>query len=418
MLVPQRCVAAGALVEEGGGRVLDRDKTSHILTAVAEPLSDRLPAIAGGLSERILSEDAAYAALIAPAELRATILRNLRQTVASMLDRSKDQPIDLSDATWTGRTRAGQGLPLASLQDAYRRGCRLLWEAMIATVTEKDPASLPDLLPCVGDLWDIVDLLIGAVTEAYQAVESERLARDGERRNAVLDVLLGGPGAAFPAGGGAGLIAEASAFLGLPERARYAVAVVRSVTPIAGLPRDRGHPAANGFHILWRIRADHEVGLISLGADPLTEPARLLQEHGVAAGISPVVGSLAELARARWLAEIAVQTCAPGADEVVVLDRRLPAALVAAQSDLAERLRTVVLGPVLALPATERDMLLATVTAWLDADGSAAGAAAVLYCHRNTVLNRLRRIEELTGRSITEPRAMIELALAVEAARR
>ncbi|MFE3757608.1 helix-turn-helix domain-containing protein [Nocardia tengchongensis] len=42
----------------------------------------------------------------------------------------------------------------------------------------------------------------------------------------------------------------------------------------------------------------------------------------------------------------------------------------------------------------------------------------MLYCHRNTVLNRLRRIEELTGRSIAEPRAMIELALAVEAARR
>ncbi|MFF0636504.1 helix-turn-helix domain-containing protein [Nocardia sp. NPDC004151] len=385
---------------------------------MAEPLSGRLPGIATGLSERILAEDAAYAGLIAPTELRDTILHNLRQTVASMLDRSKDQPIDLSDATWTGRTRARQGLPLASLQDAYRRGCRLLWEAMIATVTEQDPAALPDLLPCVGDLWDIVDLLIGAVTDAYQAVESERLARDGERRNAILDVLLGGPGAAFPAGGGAGLIAEASAFLGLSERARYAVAAVRSVGIGAGLPRDQGRPATDGFHILWRIRADHEVGLIALGADALTEPARLLRERGVAAGISPVVGSLAEVARARWLAEIALRTCVPDIDEVVVLDQRLPAALVAAQSDLAERLRTVVLGEVLRLPAAERDVLLATVSAWLDSGGSAAGAAAALYCHRNTVLNRLRRIEELTGRSITEPRAMIELALAVEAARR
>ncbi|MFD7842253.1 PucR family transcriptional regulator [Nocardia sp. NPDC059764] len=416
MLVPHRCAASGSFVEKGGGRVLDRGKTSHILTAVAEPLSDRLPGIAGGLSERILAEDAAYAALIAPVELRDTILRNLRQTVASMLDRSEDRPVDLSDATWTGRTRATQGLPLSSLQDAYRRGCRLLWEAMIETVAERDPASLPDLLPCVGDLWDIVDLLIGAVTDAYQAMESERLARDGERRNAVLDVLLGGPGAVFPAGGGAGLVAQASAVLGLPERARYAVAAVRSVGG-ASLPRDRGRPATDGFHILWRIRADHEVGLIALGGDPLTEPARLLREQGVAAGISPVVGSLAELARARWLAEIALQTGAPDA-QVVVLDQRLPAALVAAQSELAERLRTVVLGPLLRLPAAERDVLLATVTAWLDAGGSAAGAGAALYCHRNTVLNRLRRIEELTGRSIAEPRAMIELALAVEAARR
>lgn len=397
--------------------MLERGKTSHILTAVAEPLSARLPAIAGGLAEQILTTDGGYAALIAPAELRDTILHNLRQTVNLML-RSEDQPVDLSDATWTGRTRAGQGLPLASLQDAYRRGCRLLWEAMIATVAAEDPDSLPELLPCVGDLWDILDLMIGAVAAAYQEAESERLARDGERRNAVLDVLLGGPGAAFPAGGGVGLVAEASAFLGLPERGRYAVAVVRSVRRGAALPRDRGRSATNGFQILWRIRADHEVGLISLGGDELSEPARLLGEQGVAAGISPVVGSLAELARARWLAEIALQTCAPEAGEVAVLDRCLPAALVAAQSDLAERLRIVVLGPVLRLPPVERDLLLATVTAWLDTGGSAAGAAAALYCHRNTVLNRLRRIEELTGRSIAEPRALIELALAVEAARR
>ncbi|MGW6377654.1 PucR family transcriptional regulator [Rhodococcus sp. NPDC055112] len=405
-------------MEKGGGRVRDGDNASHILTAVARPLSGRLPAIAAGLAEQILAEDGAYAALVAPEELRDTIQHNLGQAMASMLDRSEDRPVDLSDAAWTGRTRAEQGLPLSSLQDAYRRGCRLLWQAMIETVAEEYPASLPDLLPCVGDLWDIVDLLVGAVADAYQEAESERLARDGERRNAVLDVLLGGPGADFPVAGGAGLVAEASAFLGLAERGRYAVAVVRSVGRGAGLPRDRGYSATGGFHILWRIRADHEVGLVSLGSDDLAEPARLLEEQGVAAGISPVVGSLAELARARWLAEIALQTCAPDIDEVVVLDRRLPAALVAAQPDLAERLRAVVLGPVLRLPPVERDLLLDTVTAWLDAGGSAAGAATTLFCHRNTVLNRLRRIEDLTARSITDPRAMIELALAVEAARR
>jgi DNA-binding PucR family transcriptional regulator len=44
-------------------------------------------------------------------------------------------------------------------------------------------------------------------------------------------------------------------------------------------------------------------------------------------------------------------------------------------------------------------VLLRTLAAWLDTGGSAGQTAAQLYCHRNTVLNRLRRVEALTGRS-------------------
>lgn len=396
--------------------VVVRDTAAHILTAVDKSLARRLPAIAGGLAEEILAEDAAYAALIEPAELRETILHNLRHATASMRARSADRPVDLSDAARTGRVRAEQGLPLASLQHAYRRGCRLLWQAMVETVRQEEPDSLPELLPCVGDLWDIVDLMTGAVADAYQKTESERLARDIERRNALFDVLLGGPGADLPAGGGAGLVAEASAFLGLADRGRYAVAVVRSDG--RGVGSAHAGPRTDGFQVMWRIRADHEVGLITLGSGDLGDAVRALGVPGVRAGVSPVVGSPAELVRARWLAEIALQTCVAAGDEVVVLDQRLPAALVAAQSDLAERLRTVVLGPVLRLPRAERELMLATLTAWFDAGGSAQVAAGALFCHRNTVLNRLRRIEELTGRSIGDPRQMVELALAVEAARR
>ena len=85
-------------MEKGGGWVRDGDNASHILTAVARPLSGRLPTIAAGLAEQILAEDGAYAALVAPAELRDTILHNLGQAMTSMLDRSEDRPVDLSDA--------------------------------------------------------------------------------------------------------------------------------------------------------------------------------------------------------------------------------------------------------------------------------------------------------------------------------
>src|SRR5690606_13037153 len=64
-----------------------------------------------------------------------------------------------------------------------------------------------------------------------------------------------------------------------------------------------------------------------------------------------------------------------------------------------------------------RDVLLTTLETWLECDGSAARAADRLFCHRNTVLNRLRKIEQLTGRTLTRPGDLVELALALSALR-
>ncbi|MFE4000227.1 helix-turn-helix domain-containing protein [Nocardioides sp. YIM B13467] len=44
-------------------------------------------------------------------------------------------------------------------------------------------------------------------------------------------------------------------------------------------------------------------------------------------------------------------------------------------------------------------------------------AAPLLYCHPNTVRNRLRRIQELTGRSLAEVMDVAELAAAAYALR-
>ncbi|MEK8145669.1 helix-turn-helix domain-containing protein [Streptomyces sp. M10(2022)] len=44
-------------------------------------------------------------------------------------------------------------------------------------------------------------------------------------------------------------------------------------------------------------------------------------------------------------------------------------------------------------------------------------AAARLFCHRNTVFNRLRRLEQLTSRSLSRPRDLVEMMLALDAYR-
>jgi hypothetical protein len=393
-----------------------------LLRTIRTPLLNRLPAIAERMVGEVIAEDQWYAALVAPEPLRMRILANLRQAVDALVEREAGRPVDLADARCTGRERAQQGLPLASLLHAYRLGARLVWDAMIDTTGDRDPAALPVLLRTAGELWEVVDLLSGAVAEAYRQEETERLAHDAERRQAVIDALLLGQGS------DGRLVAEASALLGLPERGRFVVAVMRAAPDTSpardavgdarsGDPRPEPARLPAGMRVLWRMRTDHEVGLVSLGEGDVNRFTETLPSRAVRVGVSPVVHFCADLGRARWLAEVALLTCAGPGREIARLDQRLPSALVAAQSDLAAQLRSAVLGPVLELGEADRETLLSTLSTWLDGGGSASRAAGYLYCHRNTVFNRLRRVEQLTSRSLQRPWDVVELALALQAVR-
>ncbi|MFD8413058.1 PucR family transcriptional regulator [Streptomyces sp. NPDC059650] len=376
----------------------------RIIEEIREELSRRITVTADRLADRTLAEDPAYAALLGRTELRERIHHNLAQSVEGLVRSARGLPVELDDARATGTLRAEQGLPLASLLRTYRRGGRLLWHTLTEAVTAHDPAALPRLLPLASVLWDVVDQLTDAVAEAYRRTEAARCDRDRERRASLLDTLLDGGG---PADGPAA--SEAAAQLGLPEQGRFAVVVIGSGSS-GGCGAE---PAASGPRVLWRVRADGETGLVELGRHPLESVRELLAPLGVRAGVSPVVEAPGDLARARWLAALALRTAPSSAGpHTALLDERLPMALVASQAELAGRLRQVVLGPVLGLPAEDCRVLLGTLGTWLACRGSTTRAAQVLYCHRNTVSNRLRRLEHLTGRSLSDPAHVVELALA------
>lgn len=62
----------------------------------------------------------------------------------------------------------------------------------------------------------------------------------------------------------------------------------------------------------------------------------------------------------------------------------------------------------------EESDLLATLTAYLDHGGSLAEAARSLYVHRNTLLHRISRIEELSGLDLRDPLVRLNLHAAVQ----
>ncbi len=85
--------------------------------------------------------------------------------------------------------------------------------------------------------------------------------------------------------------------------------------------------------------------------------------------------------------------------------------------DAASEVARTVFGPLLTLPTTERAVLLDTLGVWFATGGSTTVAAEHLHCHRNTVLYRLGRITELTGRRTSDADSCAELYVALQAVR-
>jgi purine catabolism regulator len=73
------------------------------------------------------------------------------------------------------------------------------------------------------------------------------------------------------------------------------------------------------------------------------------------------------------------------------------------------------LGPLRAHDARYGSALIESLTAYIEANGRWADAAAALGVHRHTLRYRIRKIETLTGRSPTDARDRLELWLALRA---
>ncbi|GAB3297282.1 PucR family transcriptional regulator [Parasphingorhabdus pacifica] len=311
-----------------------------------------------------------------------------------------------------GRRRAEQGVPLEVMLRTFRLGGRIVWESLVeqARVDGADPGVV---LGAATSMWTVIDGLSSTLSTSYRNTELEQLRRDDQRRHALVEDLLSGR-------------ARDTAFaqrtakeLDLPTGGGYLVVVAEMLTD--GALALRGQQVVLGDqHIrsVWQVRADTLVGLVALeqrAEESVLDVLRPLARGRVAA--SPVVRGLGELGLAHQLAVTTLATSSHGSAELVSLRERYPEALLVQSPDLAQRLLDSKLGPVLDLPVKERDMLLETLTAWLEENCSTANTAVRLHCHRNTVLNRLHRLTALIGEPLYGRGAYVTLSLALSALR-
>ncbi|MCS3778697.1 PucR family transcriptional regulator [Tsukamurella ocularis] len=382
----------------------------------ARLLVDDVESLTDELVERILAGEHAYAesTLITSEELREAVRANLDSVLRQL---GGDPDDDLHAARATGRLKAEYGFPLAALLHAYRLAGRLVWDHMRAACTDH-----PELLPDIGgDVWRIIDDYSTAAAEEYGRAVADRTTRHTELLRVELRALL--DGVLEP-----GRLHAAAQTLQLPATGTFLVVCAEAGAPgtsagasSAGEPyagidrrlRDR-HVAAH-----WMSDVQTRIGLLSLSTPHvLPQVLELLRTEACGrVGISaPFVAPLDARDGLRQ-AELALASLVPGTATTETYGQSaLPLAL--AHSPAAAReLRNAVLGPVLALPEADRDALIATVRAWFDCGGSLVATAEQLHYHRNTINHRLRRIEQLTGRDRSDPRAAAELYAAVLADR-
>lgn len=400
----------GTRTATGSSRASAPEEPTRLPATAAEALRLlrlEVDALADRVTEGLFAAEPAYHDGPLPyAEHRAQVHRNLTQILASLAGEADSE----EPARSSGRIKAELGVPLESLLHAYRLGGIHIWNGLLARSPGGDPA---ELLRLSTEVWSIIDRYSNIAVESYRQVVDEQRRQDEQQRRSMLLALLEGTA----------LAAERDAarrVLRLPERAGYLVVVTelgRSRNdPVPWSPEPAG--AAPTAH--WTQTADEHLGLLVLAAEGGSADTALAAIAAAARsriGVSAPFGTVDAARTALRQARLALRTLAPGSIAIAHHGDAPLDALLAARHGESGELAETVLGELLTLPADDAELLLETLETWFGVGGSNSATATRLHCHRNTVLNRLSRIAELTGRSTADPRETAELYAALRAHR-
>lgn len=142
-------------------------------------------------------------------------------------------------------------------------------------------------------------------------------------------------------------------------------------------------------------------------------PGRPAAEGQVAAGVSRAFAAGASLAVARREAQWAVSRAAAAGRPVTRYgDDRTGRWLTGESADLRALVEDV-LGDVIQYDRTHAGDLIPTVRTWLEHDRQTERAARALHIHPNTLLYRVHRFEQLSGRSLAATESLTEVWLAL-----
>jgi sugar diacid utilization regulator len=308
--------------------------------------------------------------------------------------------------------RVQQRISLESFLRRPRIWGDVVWEAVVASTLTTNPRELEAALSISSTLMRLVDLTSRVVTNAYLDAVTDR----GLLRRDLLDALISGKGEQE------GVLRLARS-LHLRLSDSYIVVVVRGDGMHGELGRDESRPTRAALdrivettrcHVqppegLRLLAGMHRGDLVVLYPVVGAEDLQLVREDTVElAKALPVEVSLGVSSYHRGLSAVA-SAYAEARDAVDVADRLgirgRPVALddvlvdqmLHASSD-AQRLLVNAMQALVDYDARHSSDLVATLQTYVNTRFNLTKSGALLFVHPNTVVYRLRRIHELTGR--------------------
>lgn len=330
---------------------------------------------------------------------------NLGEVITAI---TRDADFVTESARRTGETRAAYGVPLPALLHAYRIGFQSVWRELRAIAEADRSFSRRAVLAATERIWHGYDVFTTEVSAAHRAHTTEQILDDAAERAALTEHLLEGRIASKTT------LWEIASMLRLPTSGPYfTVAAAADVIGKQPLPGIESKLRGLNLYSAWRLLPNEQIGVVHV-PNPQRR-AQAMQLFGRLTdgrvGVSSPFNDLTEIGPALKYARLSLR--GPGTGVTEFDDSVLGIAAVSTP-EVSTELAMTVLHSLYELPPEDRKPLFETFRAWANADGNVTATAEELFVHRNTIRHRLRRIEELTGRSTSSPRQLAELCLAFE----
>lgn len=317
------------------------------------------------------------------------ILRTGTLTFAALLNRLRSEDVEefLPAAREVGVTRARAGIPITSLMTAIRLDFTVLWHA-IAEVASPEDAAL--LVRRAGIVLAAVDEYAGQAQSAYMS-ELHRIREEASSvRQGLIARLFQSPSPTEVQ------LAQIGEDLGLPhDEPLLVVAAIGDDMPALRVLIAEGERA--GTTILTHHLGDTLIAFTRSAHYPgsrLETFSRGIVDHRV--GVFEAPRGLEDVHESATTARVLAQALGP--DDAHAMTWQRGWARVA-HEHLAHAGHPVIADVDRALDncgEAERQRLTDAVRDYL-VTGSVSASAARLYCHRNTLTNRLGRFAKLTG---------------------
>jgi hypothetical protein len=427
---------AGRDVPTGPGSTNGSSARDEAIRAIARRLAGREEEIARHIVARCREEIVDYRAGDASLSADATGLA-LDNVEALLANLERGEPVSngqLEKTRMGAARRVHQGVSLESFLHAGRLWGQVAWETLRAAARGDSPSEREAALEIASSVMRHVDLASTAGAHAYLH-EAQGFSNYGHvLRRDLLEALLGGERDVNRA-------RRRAHSLGMRLAENYVVLVIRPQQVPPGVTD--GQPVATRAIVRYMVEVARThlrppSGALLVGVRdaevvalyPVSEPA---QVHTAKEDAGSLAGAVAP---SRW--SVGMSGWHPGPAGIALsFGEAKEAAQIAAGSGITGRAVTLdevlidhiarftpdvgrvlddTLHPLVEYDLVHGTALVPTVAAYVDAGFNLTRSAEVLHVHPNTVMYRLRRVKELSGRDPHDPDDLLILFLALKLA--